>query len=81
MYIHSHSLLLLIYSHVFNNQIYIQEIDLHVFTFTGVFLIHDYIYSHLQDVLIHIYRVIFTHIHDQNIHSNPHFLCTTFVHH
>ena len=47
-----------IYLFTFNNQIYIQEI--HLFTCTGVFLIHNYICSHLQDVFIH--------IHDWNIH-------------
>ena len=45
----------------FNNRIYMQEI--YLFTFTGVFLIHDHICSHLRDVFIYIQRVIFIHIH------------------
>ena len=44
-----------IYLFTFNNRVYVQEICL--FTFDGVFLIHEYIYSHLRqdlrDVLIH----------------------------
>ena len=50
-----------------------------LYTFDGVFLIHDYIYSHFGDVFIHIQRVIFIHIHDQNIHSafSAHHLCTS----
>ena len=55
-----------IYLFTFNNRIYIQGI--YLFTFTGVFLIHDYICSHLRDVFIHIQRVIFIYIHDRNIH-------------
>ena len=58
-----------IYLFSFNNRIYIQEI--YLFKFTGVFLIHDYIYSHLRDVFIH--------IHDRNIHSafSAHHLCAS----
>ena len=56
-----------IYLFTFNNQVSLQEI--YLFTVNGVFLIHDYIYSHLRDVFIHIPRVIFVHIHDRNIHS------------
>ena len=66
-----------IYLFTFNNRIYIQEI--YLFTFTGVFLVHDYICSHLRDVLIHIQRVIFIHIHYRNIHSafSAHHLCAS----
>ena len=66
-----------IYLFTFNSRIYIQEI--HLFTFTGVFLIHDYICSHLRDVFIHIQRAIFIHIHDRNIHSafSAHPLCAS----
>ena len=66
-----------IYLFTFNNRIYIQEI--YLFTFTCVFLIHDYICSHLRDVFIHIQRVISIHIHDQNIHSTftAHHLCAS----
>ena len=53
-----------IYLLTFNNWIYILEI--YLFTFTCVFLIHDYICSHLRDVFIHIQRVISIHIHDRN---------------
>ena len=48
-------------------QVFIQEI--YLFSFNGVFLIHENIYPHLRDVFIHIQRVIFVHIHDRNIHS------------
>ena len=60
-----------IYLFTFNNQIYIQEI--YLFTFTGVFLIHYYICSHLRDVFIH--------IHDRNIHSafSVHHLCASLA--
>jgi len=34
-----------------------------------VFLIHEYISSHLRDVFIYIQRFIFIHIHDRNIGS------------
>ena len=66
-----------IYLFTFNNRIYIQEI--YLFTFTCVFLIHDYICSHLRDVFIHIQRVISIHIHDRNIHStfSAHHLCAS----
>ena len=66
-----------IYLFTFNNRIYIQEI--HLFTFTCLFLIHDYICSHLRDVFIHIQRVISIHIHDRNIHStfSAHHLCAS----
>ena len=66
-----------IYLFTFNNRIYIQEI--YLFTFTCVFLIHDYICSHLRDVFIHIQRVISIHIHDRNIHStfSAHQLCAS----
>ena len=56
-----------IYLFTLNNRVYIQKI--YLFTFTSVFLIHDYICSHLRDVFIHIQHVIFIHIHDRNIHS------------
>ena len=66
-----------IYLFTFNNRIYILEI--YLFTFTCVFLIHDYICSHLRDVFIHIQRVISIHIHDRNIHStfSAHHLCAS----
>ena len=54
-----------IYLFTFNNRIYFQEI--YLVTFNGIFLIHDYMCSHLRDVFIHIQRVIFIHIHDRNI--------------
>ena len=60
-------MLLLLFTTIF---IYIQQI--HLFTFTGVFLIHDNICLHLQDVK-------FINIHDQNIHSafSVHHLCVS----
>ena len=66
-----------IYLFTFNNRIYFQEI--YLFTFTCVFLIHDYICSHLRDAFIYIQRVIFIHIHDRNIHStfSAHHLCAS----
>ena len=66
-----------IYLVTFNNRIYIQEI--YLFTFTCVFLIHDYICSHLRDVFIQIQRVISIHIHDRNINStfSAHHLCAS----
>ena len=66
-----------IYLFTFNDQIYIQKISL--LTFTSVFLIHDYICSHLRDVFIHIQRVAFIHIHDRNIHSafSAHHFCAS----
>ena len=48
-----------IYLFTFNHRVYLQEI--YLFTFNGVFLSHDYIYSHLRDVFIHIQRVTFVH--------------------
>ena len=50
-----------------------------LFTFAGVFLTHDYICSHLRDVLIQIQHVICIHIHDRNIHSgfSAHHLCAS----
>ena len=87
VYIHSHSMLLLLFTNIF---IHIQQLSLHsrnifshiifiLFTFNGVFLIHDYIYSHLRDVFIHIQRLIFVHIHDGNFHStfSAHHLCAS----
>ena len=70
-----------IYLFTFNNRIYIQEI--YLFTFTCVFLIHNYICSHLRDVFIHIQRVISIHIHDRNIHStfSAHHLCASVANH
>ena len=70
VYIHSHSMLLLLFTNIF---IHIQQPSLrsrniNLFTFNGVFLIHDYIYSHLRNVFIHIQRFIFVHIHDRNVH-------------
>ena len=52
---------------------------IYLFTFTCVFLIHDYICSHLRDVFIHIQRIISIHIHDRNIHStfSAHHLCAS----
>ena len=66
-----------IYLFTFNNRIYILQI--HLFTFTCVFPIHDYICSHLRDVSIHIQRIITIHIHDRNIHStfSAHHLCAS----
>ena len=66
-----------IYLFTFNNRIYILEI--YLFTFTCVFLIHDYICSHLRDDFIHIQRAISIHIHDRNIHStfSAHHLCAS----
>ena len=66
-----------IYLFTFNNRIYILEI--YLFTFICVFLIHDYICSHLRDVFIHIQRVISIHIQDRNIHStfSAHHLCAS----
>ena len=64
--------------------IHIQQLSLHsrnifIITFSGVSLIHEYIYSHLRDIVIHIQRVIFVHIHDRNIHSafSAHALCAS----
>ena len=54
-----------IYLFTFNNRVNVQKI--YLFAFNGVFLIHDYRYSHLGDVFIHIQRVIFIHIHDRNM--------------
>ena len=54
-----------IYLFTFSNRVYVQKI--YLFAFNGVLLIHDYIYSHLGDVFIHIQRVIFIHIHDRNM--------------
>ena len=53
--------------------------SLYSFTFNAVIVIHDYIYSHLRDVFIHIQRVIFVHIHDRNIHStfSAHHVCAS----
>ena len=51
-----------IYLLTFNNRVNVQKI--YLLAFNGVFLIHDYIYSHSEDVFIHIQRVIFVHIHD-----------------
>ena len=67
-------MLLLLFMNIF---IHIQQ--KYLFTFTGVFLIHYYICSHLRDVFIHIQRVIFIHIHDRNIHSalSAHHLCAS----
>ena len=51
VYIHSHSRLLLLFTNIFihiQQQVYIQEI--YLFTFNDIFLIHEYIYSHLRDV-------------------------------
>ena len=50
-----------------------------LFTFTGVFLIHDFICSHLRDVFVRIQRVIFIHIQDRNSHSvfSAHHLCAS----
>ena len=52
---------------------------IYLFTFTGVFLIYDYICSHLRDVFIHIQCVAFIHIHDRNIHSafSAHHFCAS----
>ena len=80
VYIHSHSMLLLLFTNIFihiQQPSYVQEI--YLFTFSGVFLIHDYIYLHLRDVFIHIQRVKFVHIHDRNIHStfSAHHLCAS----
>ena len=60
-----------IYLFTFNKRIYIQEI--YLFTFTCVFLIHNYICSHLLDVFISI------HIRDRNINStfSVHHLCAS----
>ena len=63
-----------IYLFTSNNRVYVR------FTFNGVFLIHDYIKSHLRrDVFIHIQRVIFVHVQDRNIHStfSAHHLCAS----
>ena len=51
----------------------------YIYSHLPVFLIHDYICSHLRDVFIHIQRVISIHIHDRNIHStfSAHHLCAS----
>ena len=66
-----------IYLFTFNNRNYIEEI--YLFTFTCVFLIHNYICSHLLDVFIYIQRVISIHIRDRNINStfSAHHLCAS----
>ena len=70
VYIHSHSMLLLLFTNMF---IHIQQPNLHlrnifIHIYRCIF-IYDYICSHLRDVLIHIQRVISIYIHDRNIHS------------
>ena len=52
---------------------------IYLFTFTCVFLIHNYICSHLLDVFIYIQRVISIHICDRNINStfSAHHLCAS----
>ena len=52
---------------------------MYLFTFNDVFLIHEYINSHLRDIFIHIQPVIFVHIHDRNTHSafSAHHLCAS----
>ena len=79
IYIHSHSVLLLLFTNIF---IHIQQPSLrskNIFTYSHltVYLIHDYIYSHLGDVFIHmLYSFTFTiEIFIQ------HFQRTTFAHH
>ena len=61
-------MLLLLFTNIF---IHIQQPSLrskNIFIrINGVFLIHDYVYSHLGHIFIHIQRVIFIHIHDRNM--------------
>ena len=73
-----------------NKFIHIQQLRfysrLYLFAFNGVFLIHEYIHSHLRDLFIHIQQSISVHIHDLNVGStwcniqstfSAHSLCTS----